>query len=389
MKVKVIYILLIINGLISSVNAQSIRVGLLNDYLVEAFSFHCIEGSFELYSGEQKVKTVETGELIYFAISGNGILINNGEELNSVYTSLKFLDPDLSSQFSLKIIKPRLDTRFYEGELSIDLKHGVFRLINLLDFDHYLAGVVETEAGPGAPEEFFRVQSVLCRTYAVGNWDRHNSEGFNLCDNVHCQAFHGRNDENPSILEAVYSTHDIVIADKSYNLIEAVYHSNSGGETQKADGFWPEDKDYLLSVVDPFSKDQRNYSWEHNLEWSLWKGYFTEMGVDLEDVDSTQLLIKQNHRKTFVILGEDTIYIRNIRTDFGLKSGFFDTYLFADRVILKGRGNGHGLGLSQEGAMEMVKQGYSFRDVLNFYYHNIMISDLNDLPFNSVPEIFR
>ena len=389
MKTRLLYILLIFSGLFTTINAQSIRLGLMNEYLIETFSFHCIEGSFELYSGDQKVKTIEKGELIYFTISRKGILVNNGKELKGVYSSLKFLDPDLSSQFSLKIIKPMLDTRFFEGELEIDLQHGVFRLINILDFDHYLAGVVETEGGSGAPDEFFKVQSVLARTYAVKNWDKHKSEGFNLCDNIHCQAFHGRSEESPAILEAVYSTHDIVIADKSYNLIEAVYHSNSGGETQMADGFWPEDKDYLLSVIDPFSKDQRNYSWENNIDWYLWKGYFATIGVDFAAIDSLELLIKQDHRKTFVVFGEDTVYINNIRTDFGLKSAFFDTYLFADKIILKGRGYGHGLGLSQEGAMEMVQQGYSYRDVFNFYYHNIRITDLNDLPFNSVPEIFR
>ncbi|MCF8379481.1 MAG: SpoIID/LytB domain-containing protein [Bacteroidales bacterium] len=389
MKSKTIYILLLL-FLFGNLYAQPVRIGLLNDHLVEAFSFHCMEGSFELYSGETKIKTIQKGELIYFSLADKGgILINNGKELKGKFTSLKFIDPDFSSQFSLKMIHPMLPTRFYEGELEVNMHHGVFRLINILDFDHYLAGVVETEAGPGAPDEFFKVQAVLCRTYAVSNWDKHNSEGFNLCDNVHCQAFHGRNDENPAILDAVYSTHDIVVADKSYKLIEAVYHSNSGGETQKAEGFWLENKDYLLSVLDPFSKDQRNYSWEYKTDWKTWQSYFAEMGVDGEKIDNTQLLIKQDHRKTYVSFGKDTVYLKNIRDDFGLKSAFFDTYLTDGKVILKGKGYGHGLGLSQEGAMEMVKKGYSYRDVLNFYYFNIMISDLNDLPVNSVPEIFR
>lgn len=390
MKLKWVYIYLVFFGLIDNAAAQSVRIGLMNNYLVDAFSFHCMEGSYELYAGDQKLKSIKKGELVYFALADNGsILLNNGKDLNGKFSDLKFINPDRSSQFSLKIIKPQIAARYYEGELEVDIKHGVFHLINILDFDHYLAGVVETEAGPGAEDEFFKVQAVLCRTYAVSNWNKHSSEGFNLCDHIHCQAFHGRNDENPSILEAVYSTHDIVVADKSYRLIEAVYHSNSGGETQKAAGFWPEDKYYLLSVIDPFSKDQRNYTWEQKIDWNLWKSYFAEMGVDMDKVDDDQLLIRQNHRKTILALGEDTIYLKNIRDDFGLKSTFFNAVLAGDKIVLMGRGYGHGLGLSQEGAMEMVRQGYTYKDVLNFYYHNIMVSDLNDLPVNSVPEIFR
>ena len=366
-----------------------IRVGLMDDYLTEAFSFHCLEGNFELISEGVKITELRKGDIIFLTIIDGKIVLNNGAGFKGEFKNLNFVDPGLKSQFSLKMVKPLLETRFYEGEFEVGIKHDVFQLINILDFDHYLAGVVEAEAGPGAPDEFFRVQAVLCRTYAVNNWDRHATEGFNLCDNTHCQAFHGRNDENPDILEAVYATHDIVVADKSYNLIDAVYHSNSGGETQKSEGFWPENKYYLLSILDPFSQNQRNSAWEYSIEWRLWRDYFVEMGVDLSKTDSMDLLIKQNHRKIFVAFDEDTIYLNNIRSDFGLRSSFFNVISEGDKVVLKGRGYGHGLGLSQEGAMEMVRQGYSYKDIINYYYNDIMIRDLNDLPFNSVPEIFR
>ena len=125
------------------------------------------------------------------------------------------------------------------------------------------------------------------------------------------------------------------------------------------------------------------------MDWELWKNYFVEMGVDIEETDSLDLLISQAHRRTFVEFDEDTIYLNNIRSDFGLKSAFFNVKLEGDKVVLKGRGYGHGLGLSQEGAMEMVRQGFSYKDVINYYYNDVMIRDLKDLPFNSIPEVFR
>ena len=384
-----IYIFIYFSILFSTANAQVIRIGLMDDYLSEAFSFHCLEGSFELLGEGEELLTIEKGDMIFLRIQDGKILLNDGKNFSARFDDVKFSDSGLKSQFSIKMVKPMLETRYYEGEFEVSIKHDVFQLINILDFDRYLAGVVETEAGPGAPDEFFRVQAVLCRTYAVSNWNKHTLEGFDLCDNTHCQAFHGRNNENPDILEAVYSTHGIVIADKSYKLIDAVYHSNSGGQTQKSEGFWPEKKDYLLSILDPFSENQRNSVWEYTMDWELWKNYFVEMGVDLEEVDSLDLLIKQNYRKTFIEFDEDTIYLKNIRSDFGLKSAYFNVNLEGDKVLLKGKGYGHGLGLSQEGAMEMVRQGYSYKDVINYYYNDVMIRDLKDLPFNSIPEIFR
>lgn len=369
--------------------AQEIRIGLFHNSLVESFSFHCLEGNYKIFSPEGQVAEIEKGDLVFLSISDEQIRIENGSGIEGNYSSLEFTDPSLKSEFSLKVVNPSMAPRNYEGELKVDLRHGVFRLINELEFDQYLAGVVEAEGGAGAPEEFFKVQAVLCRTYAVKNWDKHLSEGFNLCDETHCQAYKGKNDENPAILHAVYSTHDIVIADYSYKLADAPYHSNSGGETQKADGLWPGGEDYLLSILDPFSKTGRNYSWEEHISRQAWTGFFLERGIELESQDSASWLIRQEHRKENFIHGKDTVSLVDIRNYFGLKSAFFDMKSQGDSLIIEGKGYGHGVGLSQEGAMEMSRQGYFYKDILRYYFHNIRIYDLNDLPFNSVPELFR
>ena len=68
--------------------------------------------------------------------------------------------------------------------------------------------------------------------------------------------------------------------------------------------------------------------------------------------------------------------------DLQLKSTFFNiSPLGKDSILFSGRGYGHGLGMCQEGAMNMVKKGYSYTDVLNFYYQNIQLIDLHKLSF--------
>jgi stage II sporulation protein D len=70
--------------------------------------------------------------------------------------------------------------------------------------------------------------------------------------------------------------------------------------------------------------------------------------------------------------------LRTIRSDLNLRSTFFSVYANSDSVILKGRGYGHGVGLCQEGAMVMASKGFKFKDIINFYYSGVIISDIKN-----------
>jgi stage II sporulation protein D len=70
-----------------------------------------------------------------------------------------------------------------------------------------------------------------------------------------------------------------------------------------------------------------------------------------------------------------------MRTDLGLKSTFFNVRLTGDSVILNGFGYGHGVGLSQEGAIYMSKLGYDYKEIIHYYYKNVNLLDLHMLDF--------
>ena len=72
----------------------------------------------------------------------------------------------------------------------------------------------------------------------------------------------------------------------------------------------------------------------------------------------------------------NTIRFRLLRERFGLRSTWFSTELEGNEVVLRGRGNGHGIGLSQEGAWRMDQLGYGFRSILEHYYPGARLSDL-------------
>ena len=74
-----------------------------------------------------------------------------------------------------------------------------------------------------------------------------------------------------------------------------------------------------------------------------------------------------------------------IRNDWQLKSTFFSISVEGGNVVFRGRGYGHGVGMCQEGAMEMGRRGFKYGEIINFYYRNVIMMDVNALEIK-IPE---
>ncbi|HRD38481.1 MAG TPA: hypothetical protein PLC65_07615, partial [Bacteroidia bacterium] len=103
--------------------------------------------------------------------------------------------------------------------------------------------------------------------------------------------------------------------------------------------------------------------------------------VDEPYAKEMALNFKQDSRKVFLEASNIKVPLKNVRQDLQLKSTYFSIYNTGDTVVFKGKGYGHSLGMSQEGAMRMTRLGYTYSDVLNFYYRNIQIIDMRKLAF--------
>jgi len=370
--------------------AQEVRIGLFDDQSAKTIVFHCVGGSYHAYGDSEFYREINIGELIYVSLMDGKLLLMDGELHWGAFNRLEIKEAASASNFRLKLVDPAWDPRQYPGSLEINLFHGTIQLINKLPLDEYLAGVVETESGSTAGSEFFKAQAILCRSYAIKNWDKHPGQNFNLCDNTHCQAYHGASEANPIIHDAVLATHGLVLADQSSSIVSAIFHSNSGGETQRASDVWNSGEEYLQAVLDPFSLGQRNAQWEKSISLSHWKEYLRQKcQSDISKLNDDQLLILQDHRKKFFILGNDSIRLADIRNDLMLRSAFFSMERLNDSILIRGKGYGHGVGMSQEGAMEMASQGFSASDILRFYFFNVQIIEIDDIPVSGLPDGFK
>jgi stage II sporulation protein D len=195
---------------------------------------------------------------------------------------------------------------------------------------------------------------------------------------VHCQVYKGRCDQNPLISRAASLTAGLVILGQDSTLITAAFHSNCGGETENSENVWLISKPYLRSVNDVYCQNQHNSKWEVKMELEEWKKYLKASGFKNLAPSADPYIFNQVHRKVYYKLGKDSIPFRKIREDLKLKSAFFSVTIDNDKVILKGKGYGHGIGLCQEGAMQMSKFGRTYEEIIHFYYQNVKIVNYAD-----------
>jgi stage II sporulation protein D len=246
-----------------------------------------------------------------------------------------------------------------------------------VNIENYVGGVVEAEAGKDRPLEYYKVQSIISRTYALANFRRHATEGFQLCDQVHCQVYQGECRYEPLIPVGVMKTKGIVLVDSEISLITASFSSNCGGKTRNSEEVWSKPLSYLKSVSDTFCLNGDHATWKKSISRRDWENHKKHntinasfkagKGASMDDTFSEFLYWKQD--------------LNAIRTYFKLNSTRFVIEENANTVNFLGQGFGHGVGLCQEGAIRMAELGYSYKEILELYYTDVHLIQLSTLEF--------
>ena len=267
----------------------------------------------------------------------------------------------------------------YEGSFNLLPSSNKIQVINTLPLEEYVAGVVEAEGGANKPLEYYKVQAILSRTYALRNHERHI--GYDVCDGTHCQVYHGISKKDLDIFTAVKATENLVIVDSTAQLITAFFHSNCGGQTCSAQDVWKSNLSYCVGKKDPYCAGMSNSTWEKRMKASDWTTYLQTKNISISDTDACiagSMNCNANKRPLYYLHNNTTLATKDIRTDLKLKSAYFHIEELDNEIILRGRGFGHGVGLCQEGAMNMAKKGKSAEEILHFYFSGVHI-----MPFDN------
>ena len=359
--------------LFGSSYAEKIRVRLFSNVNIESIYVSFDLGLYDLYADDTllldnnlgeglSVELKPSGKGVHIAVNGYDFGIHDNAVLRATDTAcILCLNPRNTKQ------------RTYEGDLVVtSFSNGTLQVINEVEFETYLAGVVQSEIY-GTQSDIFRIQAVISRTWAMRNINKHKADGYNFCDYVHCQAYQNRCVRPDIMLGTMQSSGETIVYEEG-RLIETPFHSNSGGQTCNSEDVWRSALPYLRSVEDTFSFHMRQSDWTKVIDKNKWLNYFAKTHkLNIQDPEVRHILLsfEQPQRKAR-ILG---VQLTRVRTDFKLKSTFFSVSVDpkTDQVILSGHGYGHGVGLSQEGTIRMVSLGISYDSIIRHYYTGAQI----------------
>lgn len=284
----------------------------------------------------------------------------------------------------------------YSNFATIKLYHSKTGEIEELPTDEYLYGVVSAEMPVKYDIEALKAQAVVARTYTIYQITHSNGKhgDADICDNYACcQAWISKEDRFAKweekeaednwqkIVNAVDSTQGKVI---TYNgeVIDAFFHSNSGGITETASNVWGGQNYPYLQSVETSGEDE--YS-EYNSEVEISKEELinkirkkhSEIEINYDEQDSIKIIeLTESGRVKTIKLGNIEIAGTELRTLLGLKSTNFSFEIRDNSIIFFVKGYGHGVGMSQTGADSLAKQGINYEDIIKHFYYNVEIVDI-------------
>ncbi|MFM7652131.1 MAG: SpoIID/LytB domain-containing protein [Vulcanococcus sp.] len=319
-----------------------------------------------------------------------------------------------------------LNQRRYRGRLQVLPLGSGLQVINHVPLETYLASVVGSEMPASWPQQALRAQAVAARTYALKG--RKPAAAYDLKSTVASQVYRGIEAETPSTREAVAATRGLVLIYGS-GLIDAVFHSSSGGSTESSGHLWSQQLPYLVSVPD-FDQESPVAQWRQPLPADLLARAFAEIGgVRRIEVVATTPTGRIRQARVVGPSGELVLSGAALRSRLGLKSTWvrfelevpegtataanpaapvlmpppplpafslpaagFDNGLQAAPVAIPlpqwvavGRGFGHGIGMSQWGALAMARRGDSFSAILSHYYRGTQLRPYGELAAVAIP----
>lgn len=373
--------LLICLFLFTQICAQNIRVGIFSDKTIKECEGIVGKGTYFVFKDSIQLAKLGPADIFKatYAAGVIRVMVNGVEKGRG--KSIRLIQDKQEDYLQVRLILPAAKQRSYEGDFDIEIRKEALNLINNLDMETYLEGVVESEGGPGQRLNYYKAQAVISRTYAMKYWNKHKENGYNLCDRVHCQAYLHHRSATVIIDSSVHQTRGIIMLDQNNELYPTYFHANCGGQTSEPHYVWNEEIPNLCSFKDTFCIHTQQAKWEKKIPKEQWTNFLVDKyNFPISDSVSNQLLhhFVQEQRSAFYLHPIYGIPLRDIREQFKLKSTFFDAEIVGEEVLLHGRGFGHGVGLCQEGAMNMAKKGYTYDQILGFYYPKMKLVDRSE-----------
>ena len=300
---------------------------------------------------------------IYFSddFSINGKEITNKKKINVKYIDNKiYIDNDEFEKVDIsnKGIMTIGNNKYY-GDIYIKQVDSKLQIVNFVDIEKYLLGVVPYEMPSSFPLEALKAQTVIARSYAQTNINRKKKD-FDLYDDTRSQVYAGIPKSRLSNVEkAIKETKGEVI---TYNgrVIDALFHSYSGGYTASAKEVYGNDIEYLKPIEDIYSKGvpMSVLTWTYLIPKSQLEKEigFIPFDYDIEYTESNRVkyIILYNEDRSLEKKYTGAEFRRKYSTS-KIKSTAYNINIENGDIKVVGSGYGHGVGFSQWSSKTMAE----------------------------------
>ena len=355
-----------------------------------------VNGTISISDEDGVIAVVNSGNKLKF--------INNTTDLNLIignrsFNSDRFIITPTDQSEIIKINNKR-----YRGRINIFIGDSKIIQINQIGLEDYVKGVMTKEMPIGKGSENYdalKAFSICIRTYAYNKLTE-KKDFFDIYSDTKDQVYGGVDGESEITNNIVDETEGQLLF---YENSPAVmfYHSTCGGQTENVQNVFGNNSiPYLISLKDgnePYCKISPRFEWTEKYSESTFinrlfkaklienENYFVsdiliESRFESGRVNELNIIVNDGNeiQKTIFLKGNSIRSIIRSSDDKSiLKSTLFDVSIDAERnIIINGKGNGHGVGLCQWGAIVQSKKGIEYRKILNHYFPGTEIKSLYD-----------
>ena len=257
-------------------------------------------------------------------------------------------------------------------------------IIERVPLEEYVTGVLAGEMPINFEIEALKAQAVAARSYVMVQIERNINNDYDVVDTVMNQVYldrpHLMSVWKESYIDNINKLKLAVISTKgeyiSYDdrVAEALFFSTSSGLTENSEDVFSNKVSYLRSVDSHWDEDSPAFS--NTATYSL-KEFYTMLNLDYnENLEITNIDRTSTGRVKSLIINDKTFSGSSVASKLSLRSSNFDIILEDTKVIIKTKGYGHGVGMSQYGANGMAIEGYNYKDILKHYYTNVEIKKI-------------
>ena len=261
-----------------------------------------------------------------------------------------------------------------------------FLVINRVDLEEYVKGVVPAEVNSTWHQEMLKAQAVAARTYALYQKMLSSAREYDVAATVQDQVYRGKQGIDGGILRAVEETRGLVVTYQNAP-IYAAFSSTAAGLTEDAMNVWSKEYPYLKGVECPFDLASPYYQWKSSFKIDTLEESLRQQGFSVGTIATiTPLSFSRGGRVATLLVahsgGELVLRGEELRKAVGytiIPSTQFAIEFIGQDLVLSGFGAGHAVGMCQWGAKELAELGYSFSTILQYYYPGTELQSLTQV----------